>query len=406
VFNNGYLLQNFNLTIAEILRRYGYFTEAIISNPGLTSRFNFHQGFDRYQRTSTLNDVLGEELLESRHLNDVILPTLDDVKRRAIADRRFFLWIHYRDPHTPYLVPEDYKDLFTGDALAKAHGGREIPVGDNAPYGEMSPQEVVYGSQDLDFLVAQYDAEIRFNDDSIARVLDKMDELGLSRNTLLIVTADHGESLWEHGYIFDHGNTAYETQARVPLIFYHPRLPSGLVVEETVSLVDVLPTVLDLLGLPIPPTVQGESFAPALLGHERIRKRGYHFIIGSYRRGYQTHAVATDTHKMILDVDERWLAFDATVERAARLWSGGDELSRYRARKMNRELYDLTTDPAEEKNLSGRVPAVEDRLEKTLWEWMEATYREGRSRQTILGEIDEETRKALEALGYVELGDQ
>ncbi len=396
VLNNRQTLQEFNLTLAELLAAKGYRTRALISNPILTSQFSFHQGFDDYQHTEDLYDIIGGELRESRELNQLVLPALE-----SLSERRFFMWVHYRDPHTPYLVPESYKDLFTSDQLADAHDHRTIPIDASAPFGAMTANEAVYESQDLDFLVAQYDAEIRHNDDSLGALFAKMDELELWDNTLVVITADHGESLWEHDLIFDHGYNAYEPSAHVPLIFYHPRLRSGLSIPTPVSLVDVLPTVLDLLRLPQPPQGQGESFASLVLGQEEAHFRPYHFVIGSYRQGYQTHAITTDRHKLILDADARWLVLDATVGLVGRLWVAPEDYNIYRWRHLVPELYDLVEDPGELTNLSGRMPALELELSNRLWRWIETTYRRGRDWESSSPELSEETAEALRALGYL-----
>jgi arylsulfatase A-like enzyme len=325
-----------------------------------------------------------------------------------LGDKRFFLWVHYRDPHTPYLVPDDYKDLFTSDALSDANGHRELPVtasglaGILKGYlGTMPPTAVVHDSHDMDFLIAQYDAEIRFNDDSVGQLFDKMTELRLWDNTLVVFSADHGEGLGEHEYFFAHGRDTYENQAHVPLVFRHPRLPAGVHVPQTVSLVDVFPTILDLLGLSPAPHMQGKSFAPLVLGQKHEGLRPHHYVMGAWRWGYQTHAVTTDTHKLVMTVDERWVALDAVVDLAASLWLPEEIFNVYHYRRTTREFYDLTTDPGEQKNIYGQHPEIEQALSRSLWSWIDATYAEGRNRDAVNPEMDPETVKALKSLGYL-----
>ncbi len=395
VLNNRQYLQDFNLTIAEVLTAKGFSTSAVVSNPNLTEEFNFDQGFDEHHWVVRQFEVGDPEPIKSRAVNELAFPILEKV-----ADRRFFMWIHYTDPHGPYLVPPEFRDLFLDDDLADMHSHRVIPIGkDN--FGSMRKNDVVYGSQDLDFIVAQYDAEIRFNDGSVASLLDKLDELGLRENTLVVLTADHGESMWEHEYFFQHGDTTYEPTAHVPLVFAHPMLRNPIRVETPVSLVDLTPTILDLLGLPVPSQVQGESFAPMVLGEHQESYRPYHFIMGSHRYGYQTHAVSTSQYKLILDVDERWVPIDAAVEFAARIWMPEEHLNVYRIRKIKTELYDLVTDPGESKNLAGLFPDVEESMSDILWAWIEETYHAGRERESMTPEISRETEEALRALGYL-----
>ncbi len=389
VLDNRDFFQDVNLTLAEVLARSGFYTVAAIANPAIGTVFNFHQGFREYLTPETQY----EEMLESRHLNEIVLPTFDRIK-----DRRFFFWLHYKDPHRPYLVPEDYRDLYTRDELARAHGRHPSPT--ETAFGNQEDSDEYYRNRELDFAIAQYDAEIKFNDDSLRAVFDKLSEHGLWENTLVVVTSDHGESLGGHGLYFEHGTTVYEDNARVPLVFHHPRLPSGLVVEPPVSLVDLAPTLLDLLGLPRPPQMEGSSFAASVRGEAGATPRPHHFIISAWSYGYHTHAVRTRSHKLILDVDKRWLPFDALVERATRRWLPERAFNVYRCRRIKRELYDLEEDPEETVNLAGLDGEPENQLAGVLWHWLDTSYRP--DRDTVRGDIPPEIEEALRSLGYVE----
>ena len=158
---------------------------------------------------------------------------------------------------------------------------------------------------------------------------------------------------------------------------------------------------LDLLGLPVPPQVQGESFAPLLLGGFQESYRPYHFIMGPHRFGYQTHAISTKEYKLVFDVDERWVPVDATVEFAAKIWMPGLHLNVYRLRKIRTELYNLAVDPGETVNLSGQRHEIEDRMSEVLWAWIDETYRAGCERESMSPKITSETEEALKALGYL-----
>jgi arylsulfatase A-like enzyme len=260
---------------------------------------------------------------------------------------------------------------------------------------------VVDGNNDLDWLIAQYDSEIVFNDQSIQALVQHLAEIGRDRDTLIIVTADHGESMGEHQQLyFEHGTLTTETNAHVPLIFYHPKLPRGLRVKQTVSLVDVGPTILDLLGLGVPHTMQGESFAPLVLGRAFEHRRKDHFIIARYRYGYQSHAVTTDNYKLVLQADPRWLPLDSVVGFLGELWLPEQSFNVYHFRKLDPQLYDLRSDPDEQTNLAGRGLPVEQELRRELWRWIEEAYREGQGRKTMAADFDQETVDALRALGY------
>ncbi len=286
----------------------------------------------------------------------------------------------------------------TNDGLAATHGDRQAPQ--NGMWSALAADDPFYSQQNLDFYLSQYDAEIRFNDDSLGALFDCMPEHGLWENTLVIFTSDHGEGFGEHNEVYFHHNDPYEHTSHVPLVMRHPALGSGMRIERAVSLVDIAPTVLDLLGLPPNPRAQGESLAPLILDNV-APERPFHFIVGRYRRGYQTHSVRSDTHKLILDVDEHWLPFDAVVERLARLWIPEGTYNAYRYRRIERELYDLETDPEERRNLAAEGSPVIDELEGELWAWMESTYYEGRNRDGLDIEQDPEALDALRALGYI-----
>jgi arylsulfatase A-like enzyme len=395
VLNNHQLLQDYNVTLAEILREHGYYTSAVISNPALTDSFNYNQGFDEYEHTETIYDIRGEELLESRLLNVLILAGLERVR-----GRRFFYWVHYRDPHTPYVVPEEYRQLFTGDERAAAH--RRHPAPNEKAFGRFRETEGFYASsEELDFGISQYDAEIKFNDDSLAVLFEELTRVRLWDNTLVIITSDHGESLGEQGIYYEHGASVTDDNAHVPLIVVYPKFPAGHRAERPVSLVDIAPTILELLGLEARPEIQGESFAAMLVGEEQPDFRPYHFTIGDHRWGYQTHAVATSGFRLAFDADERWVLFDALVERAGALWVPEDDFNVYRYRHIRRTLYDLVNDPAEQKNVYDENRGVGERLSRVLWEWIEETYRAGRGASSIEPELSKELEDAMRELGYI-----
>jgi Arylsulfatase A and related enzymes len=161
VNRNGVTLQNFNITIPETLKKYGYKTAALLSTPVLGTKFGFDQGFDYFEEWS---DIKKDELLESRQLNKMIVPWL-----RKNSGQRFFLWIHYRDPHTPYVVPPEYEKLYIDDEMYGKYRDIKLEIGDS-PFGEIRHEAALNGSTDIDYYISQYDAEIKFNDDSIGKL--------------------------------------------------------------------------------------------------------------------------------------------------------------------------------------------------------------------------------------------
>lgn len=223
VRNNGtYALRPEEATLAEELRRAGFATAAMIAAYVLESRFGLAQGFDRYD--DTLDKPQGYTTFRS----EITAERVYDKFRRWLDGAQaspFFCWVHFYDPHSPYAPPAPYRARFAGDL---------------------------------------YRGEIAFMDETIGRMRHDLEERGLLENTLVVVAGDHGEGFGEHGER-EHGVFCYEETLRVPLIFRLPRLfAGGRTVTRPVGLIDVLPTVLDLCGLPRPGGVQGRSLAPLL----------------------------------------------------------------------------------------------------------------------------------------------
>ena len=238
--------------LSEVLSGEGYATAAVVSHYFLGSQWNFGQGFDSFDESSirashpTLPDgtSLGHSGVSSPSVTDSALAFL-----RQPRDRPFFLFVHYFDPHYDYLEHEGYRF---------SRPGYEGPVRSGTPYTDLISQLASLDDEDRRHLVDLYDSEVAFTDEHIGRLLDGLEELGLAEDTLVVLTADHGEELLDRGNI-GHGHSLYEEQIAVPLIV---RYPGGdpRVVEESVGLVDLFPTLLSYLGVPIAHRISGRSF--------------------------------------------------------------------------------------------------------------------------------------------------
>ena len=376
VVDAGDALDPSALTMAEMLQERGRTTAAFCANIMAGPRYNFDQGISRFDM------LLPGEMVESRGINEAALEWL----RQNRADP-FFLWLHYMDPHWPYELPEPYQSLYSEGWTP----GDRTHFRNWALAARERPGDVTYE-------ISQYDGEIRFNDDSLGSLFSTMDELELWDDTLVILTADHGESLAERDYYFNHGAYCYDNTARVPLILVHPAFEAGRRVSTPVSLIDLMPTLRELLGLPADPSLQGESFAGALFGEELADHRPYHFILSGVTVGYHVHAVSTDQYKLVFDVDGRWIYFDVAVELAARLWQGAGTANPYRSRVIRRELYDIVEDPGETTNLAADRPHVRRRLERELWRWIDDVYADWVPRDPYRSP---EELELLRSLGYL-----
>ena len=388
--NNRDQLHDSNLSLPEILKKAGYRTSAVVDNPNVAPIFNFDQGFDRYRYPENLFSIFEAEADEAVAINQMAMEELS-----SLEERPFFLWVHYIDPHAPYFTREPFSSRYVEDALAKSIEGVWAPG--HLAFGGA---EAAGAQNDLGYAIAQYDAEIALNDLRVGQLIEQIEALPLSSNTLIILTSDHGESLGEHGVYFRHGEDLHDPVAHIPLILVHPDIAAGLRVEDVVGLVDLTPTILELVGLPADTLMQGESFVPLLDGREG-RTRPYEFTIAGYRPGYQSVAVRTSTHRLVLDVDTRWLLIDSLLEQVARLWLPKRVFNPYYFRRNELSLFDLRSDPGELRDVSLDEPQVTAALEAVLWEWLVATYFAGAERSDVKVDIEPEVEDALRALGYV-----
>jgi arylsulfatase A-like enzyme/Flp pilus assembly protein TadD len=338
--NFGYRLPDSAETLAEILRARGFATRAEVAAPVLASGQGLAQGFEAYGEPSR---VAALEAMQ-RHGISRTERGAEEISEAALAflrehaDRPFLLWLHYFDPHEPYEAPEPFASEIADPYLA----------------------------------------EVRRADHAVGRVLDEIERLGLRRSTLVVLTADHGEARGEHGEE-SHAFFVYESTLRVPLVLWGAGAPRGVRVTSLVRLVDVLPTLLDLLGAPAPAGVAGTSLRALLAEPER---------------------------------DLGLVAYGESVEPAALF--GSDVLRSLRegrfkyVHKLRPELFDLATDPAEKENLAGERPEVVERLRAQLLELVAAVG----PAEAARSELDPEQLAQLRALGYVggsagpEIGDE
>jgi tetratricopeptide (TPR) repeat protein/arylsulfatase A-like enzyme len=225
--NGSFRLGPDNVTLAEILQANGYATAAFVSAYVLDSRFGLDQGFSLYDDDLSKGVKYAEHMFRERpaqYTNDAALEWF-----QSLGDSKFFVWIHYFDPHAPYLPPE--------------------------------PLRTQYADR-------PYDGEIAYTDAEIGRLLSGLDKLGVLKNTLIVLAGDHGEGLGEHGEA-THSLLVYDATLRTPLIFCLPkRGPLGKVVERQVSNVDIAPTILDLAGIKTDVRFDGSSLIRGPQAHD------------------------------------------------------------------------------------------------------------------------------------------
>ncbi len=285
-------------TLAESFRTAGYDTAAFVSNVVLKARTGLDQGFDVY-----------DDVLPSAEANRGIYfeRTADDTAGRALAwlaqprDRPFFLWVHLQDPHGPYTPPSDWADAVDEVPLRT---DRELPVlRVNRGRGGIPGYQALDGIRRAPRYAGLYAGEIAFTDHWVGELLAAVD----GEDVVIALTADHGESLDEDGFFFQHGHTTTPEQARVPLILaapgIAPRRTSGVA-----SHVDIAPTLLALAGLPELEAPSGISLVPVLRGEARLPDRAVLTDVGHELSAYD--ATGYVTVKILGDGQLDWQRFE------------------------------------------------------------------------------------------------
>jgi arylsulfatase A-like enzyme/Tfp pilus assembly protein PilF len=330
--NVGYVLDERFPTLAELLGRGGWATGGFVSAFVLDHRWGIGRGFEHYFDDFNLREMetanLGSVQRDGAETVATAVSWLDE----RPADRPFFLWLHLYDAHEPYTPAEPFKSRYPG---------------------------------------RPYDAEVAYTDSLVGDFRHALDERDLLEDSLVVVTSDHGEGLGDHGETY-HGFFVYDSTIHVALIV---RLPSGdgagRVVDRAVSHVDLLPTILDLVGLPAPENVQGRSLVPLIAGQDVAWDRPVYSesLYPLLHYGWAPlRALRADRFKFI-DVPRP-------------------------------ELYDLADDPGENRNLHDEQPGRADELEAELGQLRRRIERDAPSPDST-PQMDERTLAQLRALGYV-----
>ncbi len=242
------------ITLPEILREQGYRTWGVFTGPFLMARWGFGQGFDSYSDATVYDKKLeGEVMIHAAERGQTTPGAMQKVRElfQNQSPHPFFLFLHLFDVHPDFDPLPPYNTIFAPDYSGNVHG---IDIMNNPHVHKDMPQE------DLDHLIALYDGEIRSVDElGIAVLLRMLDEFGLSENTLIVVTSDHGEEFFEHG-VFGHHQNLFDSTLQIPLVIWGPGLvPAGKSVDSQVRIIDIMPTILDLLDLPQSPEGLGQS---------------------------------------------------------------------------------------------------------------------------------------------------
>ena len=358
-------------TLAETLRQAGYVTAAITENGAISRNLGFGRGFDRYEE-----NLSAQFLRPEGHIEATFSAGHEFAARMSLLP--WFVFLQTYQVHYPYTPPPAYQDLFEGDGLDPPEIVARFGLNPQGPYHPML-----------------YDREIRFADDQLKKLIENLERDDLLENTIIVVLSDHGEAFFEHTYI-GHGTDLHRETVRVPLIFVGPGVPTGRFIKQPVGLADVMPTVLDLLGVPIPPNAKGRSLVPLFSAAVDTESRPI------FSEAWQTTGAVRSG---LVELDQPTYGVEL----------GRYKLIRYRASDGFRyAFFDVVEDPQENRNLAEELQLLSEEQRKkfnslsTLLADYEAVNRRMAESFGVAPdthpttEIEPERLEKLRALGYVQ----
>lgn len=379
-------------TFAEQLRAAGYVTASVLSNPFAGRTTGLQRGFDyvmEFPAVFRYRTDAADRGTDSAAMNKVLFPWLE-----KHHDEPFFLYTHTTDPHAPYRPPAGFEEKFakTADTAKfnkdytrlrdlRQYGGGTVVSRAGCAKSGINPDWFIQSAID------RYDGEILHNDSSFEQLFNKLRQLGILDNTLIVVVSDHGEEFWEHGWTA-HGHSLYQELAHAVFLMWNPKLlPAPRRIAEPVQLIDVMPTVLDLLDVKIPEIIEGQSLAPLAKGQPFLRRApvmtSRYAHVGARVGGVPENR--TDTFAL-LEAGWKLIYRDKGKEAG-----------------INRvELYDRRTDRAEKTNVAAQNPQQVERMMAEIAKWMDAQ----KQIKKLLGPggkttLDPKTIEQLKSLGYI-----
>ncbi len=368
-------------TIAEILSEYGMICAAFVDHPlNLLAKprgMNLGQGMKDFQDFYRgAHDKSKEWITEHKNEN-------------------YFLWIHYFDPHWPYRPGRKYRfDCRTDENGA---GWKKM----NELIKETSRGDIIFNNQwdkdVVEYCRSLYLGEIAQCDGYVGEIMKLITDLGDMKDTLFIIVSDHGESLGEHNYYFEHGEVVYDQVMKIPLIFYGcgVKANTGLV-PHSVTIMDVMPTILDLLGKPVPAELDGSSLSHFLVANKSQSEPDDQLTL--FGETGRTHFKQNPIHGVRVNQGRHRMV---RTDQLKVITIPGREQLTYQA-------FDLTKDPEEKSNIYDPQSEALQSLTEMTENWFDNHLRRSRrlngdDRNAASDqEIDEEMKEALRKLGYIE----
>lgn len=332
--------------LTEQLQRAGMFTCAADNLAAMKGWFA--RGWSQYVNPAQHQKYI--QWSDWRCYNEVAIPWL---RERARAGEPFFMFVHYWDPHTPYLPPEElWYEFYEGDDPCDPENHSLLPLLEGywgARWKQNWFSRLPEGVTDALFIEGLYDAEIHYVDEGFAQLMDALDDAGLADDTMVVVFSDHGELMFRHGIFFDH-HGLYDPNLHVPLLIRWPeRIKPGTVVTQLLQHTDLAPTMLEAAGASIPRAMEGDSFLDLLTeGSERVL---HEFLITQECTWQMKWAIRTDRYKYI---------------KARQRDIYGNPMC---------ELYDLQADPGEFDDIATIRPDIASQLDAKLEAWISLMMR-------------------------------
>lgn len=322
-------------TLAELLEDQGYNTTCVGFTGNPSSR-----GFQTYLDYESWHPDETGRAPKAQKLNEVVLPELE---RLAADDKPFFLFLRHMDPHSPYLPPQPYERIFYGKDEMDPNNTAMEPVYNFKPFADFLSSWIPEGVTDPDYVIAQYDGAVAYMDACIQVLIERVKALGLEEDTIIVITSDHGETLYDHDCYFDH-HGLYDCTLVVPLIIKFPgKVPAGKRVKDVSLIQDIMPTLVDLLGIKRKPKFDGQSLVPWFGGEEGKRVSEFYITECTWMR---KHGWRTPEWKLICALEPDFHF------------------------KPEIELYNLVQDPDELHNVADAEPEVVNLLRQRMLDFV------------------------------------
>lgn len=323
--------------LPEVLGKLGYNTTCV----GFDGQF--YRGFDKYLGFEGWVSWEDRPARKAENLNAVTIPELE---RLAKSKKPFLLFLRHMDPHAPYLPPPPFDTLFYSKNPCDKKNKSMKPVFAFKPFADFLKSWMPPGCTDKDYVIAQYDGELAYMDACIQRLLTRTEELGIMEDTLIVVTGDHGETLYDHGIYFDH-HGLYEPTLVVPLIFYWPgRVPEGVRAKAFTLQEDLMPSLLDVCGL------------------SKLTKN-LKFDGVSLKRHFTDTEASPRSEFYISECT--WMRKQGW---RTPIWKFWEALEPDFHNKPPVELYNLVEDPEESVNLANKEPKIAAMLRERMNNWI------------------------------------